>query len=32
MTLDYTLSLIGNGLPLIVGPHSAAVRFKLEYF
>lgn len=32
MTLNYTLRLVGNGLPMFVGPHSAAVRFKLEYF
>jgi fimbrial protein len=32
MTLHYTLNLVGNGLPLVVGPHSAAVRFRLEYF
>ncbi|SEN05277.1 Pilin (type 1 fimbria component protein) [Pseudomonas sp. ok272] len=32
MTLHYTLRLVGNGLPMIVGSHSAAVRFKLEYF
>ncbi len=32
MTLHYTLRLVGNGLPMMVGPHSAAVRFKLEYF
>ncbi|KAA8560883.1 PAP fimbrial minor pilin protein [Pseudomonas extremaustralis] len=32
MTLHYTLRLVGNGLPLLPGAHSAAVRFKLEYF
>ncbi|WP_242175923.1 MULTISPECIES: fimbrial protein [unclassified Pseudomonas] len=32
MTLHYTLRLVGNGWPLAAGPHSAAVRFKLEYF
>lgn len=32
MTLHYTLWLVGNGSPLAAGPHSAAVRFKLEYF
>ena len=32
MTLQYTLYLVGNGLPLVVGSHRAAVRFKLEYF
>ncbi|MEB0046566.1 MULTISPECIES: fimbrial protein [unclassified Pseudomonas] len=32
MTLNYTLRLVGNGVPLFAGPHSAAVRFKLEYF
>ncbi|MGY2374349.1 fimbrial protein [Pseudomonas sp. SDO524_S393] len=32
MTLNYVLYLVGNGLPLVVGAHSAAVRFKLEYF
>ncbi|MFL1502922.1 fimbrial protein [Pseudomonas sp. O64] len=32
MTLSYTMWLVGNGSPLTAGPHSAAVRFKLEYF
>ncbi|WP_411379032.1 fimbrial protein [Pseudomonas sp. MPB26] len=32
MTLNYRFFLVGNGLPLVVGAHSAAVRFKLEYF
>ena len=32
MTLDYTLRLVGNGLPLVPGAHLAAVRFELEYF
>ena len=32
MTLHYTFRLVGNGLPMGVGAHSAAVRFKLEYF
>lgn len=32
MTLHYTLRLVGNGRPLAAGSHSAAVRFKLEYF
>jgi fimbrial protein len=32
MTLHYTLRLVGNGLPLVTGAHTAAVRFKLEYF
>jgi len=32
MTLHYRLYLVGNGLPLVVGSHGAAVRFKLEYF
>ncbi|KRP46707.1 fimbrial protein [Pseudomonas libanensis] len=32
MTLNYRFFLVGNGLPLAVGAHSAAVRFKLEYF
>jgi fimbrial protein len=32
MTLHYTLRLVGNGLPLMPGAHSAAVRFKLDYF
>lgn len=32
MTLNYTFYLVGNGLPLVVGAHTAAVRFKLEYF
>ena len=32
MTLNYRFYLVGNGLPLVVGAHSAAVRFKLEYF
>nr|WP_218176526.1 fimbrial protein [Pseudomonas costantinii] len=32
MTLHYTLRLVGNGWALSAGPHSAAVRFKLEYF
>ncbi|NWA40815.1 type 1 fimbrial protein [Pseudomonas reactans] len=32
MTLNYTLRLVGNGLPLAPGAHAAAVRFKLEYF
>ncbi|KTC42819.1 type 1 fimbrial protein [Pseudomonas poae] len=32
MTLHFTLRLVGNGRPMVVGPHRAAVRFKLEYF
>ncbi|WP_395607360.1 fimbrial protein [Pseudomonas sp. B22129] len=32
MTLNYTLRLVGNGLQMLPGAHSAAVRFKLEYF
>lgn len=32
MTLNYRFYLVGNGLPLVVGAHRAAVRFKLEYF
>lgn len=32
MTLNFTLRLVGNGRPMVVGPHRAAVRFKLEYF
>ena len=32
MTLDYTLRLVGNGLPMLPGAHIAAVRFELEYF
>lgn len=30
--LHYTLRLIGNGSPMAVGTHRAAVRFRLEYF
>jgi len=30
--LHYTLQLVGNGLPMAVGSHRAAVRFRLEYF
>lgn len=32
MTLNYTVRLMGNGVPLLAGDHTAAVRFKLEYF
>ncbi|AZE62714.1 MULTISPECIES: fimbrial protein [Pseudomonas fluorescens group] len=32
VALNYTLRLIGNGLPIVAGTHGAAVRFKLEYF
>lgn len=32
VALNYTLRLVGNGLPMVAGSHSAAVRFKLEYF
>lgn len=32
VALNYTLHLVGNGLPLVAGTHRAAVRFKLEYF
>jgi type 1 fimbria pilin len=32
MILNYTLRLVGNGVPLLAGAHRAAVRFKLEYF
>lgn len=32
ITLHYTLRLIGNGRPLVAGAHSAAVRFKLNYY
>lgn len=32
MTLNYTIHLVGNGVPLLAGNHTAAVRFKLEYF
>lgn len=32
MTLNYTIHLIGNGVPLLAGNHTAVVRFKLEYF
>lgn len=32
MTLNYTLRLVGNGLQIFPGVHTAAVRFKLEYF
>ena len=32
MTLHYTLTLVGNGRPMVAGAHAAAVRFKLEYF
>lgn len=32
MTLNYTIRLVGNGVPLLAGDHTAAVRFKLEYF
>lgn len=30
--LHYTLRLIGNGSPMAVGTHRAAIRFRLEYF
>lgn len=30
--LHYTLQLIGNNQPMLVGSHSAAVRFRLEYY
>lgn len=30
--LRYTLQLVGNGRPMVVGTHRAAVRFRLEYF
>lgn len=30
--LHYTLQLVGNGRPMAAGSHSAAVRFRLEYF
>lgn len=32
MTLNYTVRLVGNGVPMLAGDHTAAVRFKLEYF
>lgn len=32
ITLHYTIRLIGNGRPLVAGTHSAAVRFKLDYY
>jgi fimbrial protein len=32
MTFNYTVHLVGNGVPLLAGDHTAAVRFKLEYF
>ncbi|WP_095109981.1 fimbrial protein [Pseudomonas sp. Irchel 3E20] len=32
MTLHYTLRLVGNGLSMLAGAHTAAVKFKLEYF
>lgn len=32
MTLHYTIRLVGNGLQLVPGAHSAAVRFTLDYF
>ncbi len=32
MTLNYTVHLVGNGVPMLAGDHTAAVRFKLEYF
>lgn len=30
--LHYTLQLVGNNQPMSVGSHSAAVRFRLEYY
>ena len=30
--LHYTLRLVGNDQPMYVGSHSAAVRFRLEYY
>jgi type 1 fimbria pilin len=30
--LHYTLRLVGNDQPMSVGSHSAAVRFRLEYY
>lgn len=30
--LRYTLQMVGNGSPMAVGSHRAAVRFRLEYF
>lgn len=30
--LRYTLQLVGNGRPMAVGSHRAAVRFRLEYY
>ncbi|PAA31543.1 fimbrial protein [Pseudomonas fragi] len=30
--LRYVLQLVGNGRPMAVGSHRAAVRFRLEYF
>lgn len=30
--LRYSLQLVGNGRPMVVGSHRTALRFRLEYF
>lgn len=32
LELRYSLQLVGNGRPMVVGSHRTALRFRLEYF